>query len=525
MAKKVTLSSVSLIFACGTALFSDGYANNVIGSGSMTITVLKRIYGTGSGGITTNYSTTLSSVAFAGIVVGMFTFGYLSDKAGRKFGMMSATGIIAVFSGLSSASSGVNHNLNGMLAMLIACRFFLGIGVGAEYPCGSVSASEQSEEEGIAKNSQHQWLVLATTTMIDFGFVIGACVPLVLYWIFGDNHLRAVWRLSVGLGVVPAAGVFFWRLHMEEPNRYKRDSMKHVRIPYGLVIKRYWRGLLGISLVWFIYDFVTYPFGLYSSTITDTITGGSSSLAVVLGWSAVINLFYMPGTIIGAFVVDRMGPKVTMITGLLVQAVIGFIMSGFYTQLSQHVAAFAVVYGIFLSFGEFGAWGCAIPPSFKLFLPRSRKLRWCSGCKVWTYCCAWPVLRCCSCCWKNRRICWNLVTDFGGSGSTKGNTGPFWVASGLGILSAIIVYFLVTPLDHDGMREEDAKVRSYPSRYPRHLHTLQRSSVNTSKRMVLTSHLWVFAKLKPCNIWKAKGQVQRSRLLTQRPKFSCAANI
>jgi hypothetical protein len=58
----------------------------------------------------------------------------------------------------------------------------MGIGIGAEYPCGTVSASEQSEEDGIAKNAQHRWLVLATNTMIDVGFVIGAFVPLVLYW-------------------------------------------------------------------------------------------------------------------------------------------------------------------------------------------------------------------------------------------------------------------------------------------------------------------------------------------------------
>ncbi len=31
---------------------------------------------------------------------------------------------------------------------------------------------------------------------------------------FGENHLRAVWRLSLGLGVVPAAAVFIWRLSM-----------------------------------------------------------------------------------------------------------------------------------------------------------------------------------------------------------------------------------------------------------------------------------------------------------------------
>lgn len=33
-------------------------------------------------------------------------------------------------------------------------------------------------------------------------------------------------------------------------------------------------------------------------------------------------------------------------------------MSGFYTQLTEHVAAFAVVYGIFLSFGEAGPGDC-----------------------------------------------------------------------------------------------------------------------------------------------------------------------
>lgn len=48
--------------------------------------------------------------------------GYISDRVGRKFGMMTATGIVAFFSLLSSASAGANHSVNGMLAMLITCR-------------------------------------------------------------------------------------------------------------------------------------------------------------------------------------------------------------------------------------------------------------------------------------------------------------------------------------------------------------------------------------------------------------------
>ena len=89
-----------------------------------------------------------------------------------------------------------------MTANSIIVSFLLGIGVGAEYPCGSVAASEQSEEEGIPKNAQHRWFALATSkkksplhtsrctyvtlldTMIDFGFVVSSFVPLVLFWMW-----------------------------------------------------------------------------------------------------------------------------------------------------------------------------------------------------------------------------------------------------------------------------------------------------------------------------------------------------
>lgn len=105
--------------------------------------------------------------------------------------------------------------------------------------------------------------------MIDFGFVIAAFVPLVLFWIFGNDHLRAVWRLSLGLGFIPAMAVFIWRIGMSEPTRFKQSGMKEAKIPYGLILRRYWKGLLGLCIAWFIYDFVTYPFGIYASTVTD----------------------------------------------------------------------------------------------------------------------------------------------------------------------------------------------------------------------------------------------------------------
>lgn len=54
-----------------------------------------------------------------------------------------------------------------------------------------------------------------------------------------------------------------------------------------------------------------------------------------------------------------------------------------------------------------------------------------------------------------------LFADFGGASSTRGNTGPFWIGSGLAILSALITYFFIRPLSHDGMLEEDRLFREY----------------------------------------------------------------
>ncbi|KXN81579.1 hypothetical protein AN958_04418 [Leucoagaricus sp. SymC.cos] len=440
---KERLRGVSLIFACGTALFADGYSNGVISS------VLTRIYGQDK--IEAHdYGTVVRSVTFAGTVVGMILFGWLSDKMGRKFGMMTATGIVILFSGLSAASNGAHGSLGGMLSMLSAMRFFLGIGIGAEYPCGSVSAAEQSEEPGISKYAQHRWLALATDSMIDFGFVVAAFVPLVLVWIFGEDHLRAVWRLSLGLGMVPALFVFLWRLNMDEPERFKMDSMKRAKIPYRLVFKRYWKSLAAISFIWFLYDFIVYPFGIYSTTILDNVTGGTDSLVVIFGWNVVINLFNMPGTVGGAFVLDYLGPKLTLIIGLVLQSLVGFIMSGLYVSRRASNRFDKVVYGIFLSLGELGPGNCTIVLASKTSATAVRGQFYGVAAavgKLGAFVGTWVFPP--------------IIEAFGGSKTVRGNTGPFWIGSALALLNAFVTLFFVKPLSHDGLIEEDMAFRKY----------------------------------------------------------------
>lgn len=165
------------------------------------------------------------------------------------------------------------------------------------------------------------------------------------------------WRTSLGIGVVFPIVLLVLRLRLKEPEEFSRNSMAHVKIPYFLVAKFYGLRLLAVAAIWFIYDFSAYPFGIYGSSILSSIYDSDTApLTTVFGWNTVINLFYIPGTIFGAFVSDWIGPRYTLALGVTLQAVVGFIMAGAYEKLAQpqYVGAFAVVYGIFLSLGELG---------------------------------------------------------------------------------------------------------------------------------------------------------------------------
>ena len=160
--------------------------------------------------------------------------------------------------------------------------------------------------------------------------------------------------------------------------------------------------------------------------------------------------FYIPGAFLGSFIIDAIGPKQAMIFGLVAQAVIGFIMSALYVQLTKHVAAFAVVYGLFLSLGEAGPGNnlgllasksgpTAVRGQYYAVASAVGKV----GAIVGTW--AFPP----------------IVKAFGGDTTTRGNTGPFWIGSGLALLSAAITLFFVKPLETDGMAKEDEEFRAY----------------------------------------------------------------
>ncbi|KAI9650744.1 glycerophosphoinositol permease [Ciborinia camelliae] len=429
--------------ACGSGLFSDGYINNVIGSVS---TMLGKIYGkayTESSAVKN-----ISAITFAGTVAGMLIFGYTSDKWGRANTLTLSTVILIVFAALGSGAYGYHGSTTGLFAALAAYRFLVGVGIGGEYPAGSVACSEASGE--LKEGTRNRWFIIFTNVMIDWGFVVGAFVPYLLVVICTEDHLRAAWRISLGLGVLPPLLLFYLRLKLKEPEEFQRESMKNVSIPYGLVFKYYWFRLFIVALIWFIYDFSTYSFGIYSSKILSNIYGDSAPLSQSFGWNTVINLFYIPGAILGSFFSDMIGPRYALAIGVTLQGIVGFIMAGLYPTLSlvKNVPAFVIVYGIFLSLGELG-------PGDNIGLLASKTCA--TGVRGQYYAAAAAIGKI------GAFVGTYIFPYIEAAGGDANSTAqyPFYVSSSLCIFSAILAVVFLPHVGQDTITTEDLRFREY----------------------------------------------------------------
>ena len=76
-----------------------------------------------------------------------------------------------------------------------------------------------------------------TNVQIDIGFVAAALAPMIVVLACTDNHLRAAWRICLGLGVIPPLSLIYLRLKLQEPEQFNRETMRNTRTPWLLVIK------------------------------------------------------------------------------------------------------------------------------------------------------------------------------------------------------------------------------------------------------------------------------------------------
>lgn len=427
------------IITTGSGLFSDGYVNNSIGVVSTCLSILYPEEYKNS-----NALKNVTSIAFVGTVVGMLGFGYISDYHSRRAAMLWGTIVLIVMTILSSGVWGKNSDdIHGLLTALTVYRFFLGIGIGSEYPGGSTACAEASAM--LPPGKRNRWFCWFTNFMIDWGFVMATFVPMVLLWICGPDHLTPVWRVTLGIGAIPPISLFVLRFFYVEGETFQKTRFKKVSIPYWAVIKFYWFRLLTVSIVWFVYDYSVYGFGLFSSYILQGVYGetGAEDLYTVFGWNVVLNLFYLPGAFLGAIAADYLGPRLTLVLGVTLQSILGYCMAGNFEQLQKSIAGFVVCYGIFLSLGEFG-------PGDNIGLLASK-----TSCT--------PI----------RGQYYGMAAAIGKLGGFTGTyvftplvekhgvKSAWWLASSLGLFSAFIALFCLPPVDQGAIQSEDAAFLEY----------------------------------------------------------------
>jgi MFS family permease len=152
--------------------------------------------------------------------------------------------------------------------------------------------------------------------------------------------------------------IFLFRWRLTDSDQYRKHAIKQ-NIPYLLALKLYWKPLLGCSLAWFLYDAVVYPFNLLAPTLVAGLSSDKTLLSTI-GWSALINFFALPGALVGALFMDRLGRRQTYALGWSIVCVFGFTIGGAMIPLSSSIGfpAFVTLYGLFQSFLSLGPGDC-----------------------------------------------------------------------------------------------------------------------------------------------------------------------
>ncbi|KNZ73414.1 putative metabolite transport protein GIT1 [Termitomyces sp. J132] len=435
LASKEHMSGLFTILAAGFGLVSDG----LLTSTSMQV-VFETLYPTA---YTSDVSTRVSNSLLVGAIIGQVFIGLVCDRVGRKAGLVFTTALIVLGATLATAAHGKGGSPAGLFWFLTFARGITGVGVGGEYPAASTSASEAANQASV--QTRGPVFIMVTNLVLVFGGPLAVSVFLIVLSAAGTDHLQTVWRVCFGVGIVLPLTVFYFRLRMVHSKLYREGAIKR-RVPYILVIKRYWRPLIGTCGAWFLYDFasdhVTFPNGVFSGTIISNVIH-DGSIKRTAEWQLLLGSLSLPGVFFGALFCNRMGRRNTMMLGFSGYLVFGLIIGLSYDKITKIIPLFVVFYGLMQSFGNLG-------PGDILGLVSAESY-------------ATPV----------RGTCYGLSAAIGKAGAAVGtqaftpiqvNLGKKWtfiIAAICGITGILITFFFVPDMTGVDFSEEDVKFMEF----------------------------------------------------------------
>lgn len=354
--QKAKLSPIFTVLAAGSALVSDGYQNNVM---SLLNTLYAKRYG--SKVYTSDVSTRVSNASTVGTILGQVIVGVVCDRIGRKAAIVIASVLLCIGAIFATGAAPIGGSTTALFWWLTVARGCIGVGVGAEYPASSSSASEAANER-YSKRTRSTVFILCTNLVLSLGGPIASSYFLVVLSATSytgeqspeqnAKKLDIIWRLCFGFGALLPLSVFYFRIKMLTTKLYADSAIKH-NVPYWLAVKRYWPRLIGTLGAWFLYDFVAFANGAFSSTVIATVVD-NPTLKRTAEYQLLLGTIALPGAVLGAYAVRFLGSKWLLIVGFTGYIVIGLIVGLAWDHIIKIPALFVVLYGLLASFGNFG---------------------------------------------------------------------------------------------------------------------------------------------------------------------------
>ncbi|KAI4345796.1 hypothetical protein L6164_012890 [Bauhinia variegata] len=396
------------IVIAGMGFFTDAYDLFCI---SLVTKLLGRLYYTKPdapkpGTLPPNVAAAVNGVAFCGTLAGQLFFGWLGDKLGRK----KVYGFTLILMVVCSIASGLSFGEEPAAVMTTLCffRFWLGFGIGGDYPLSATIMSEY------ANKKTRGAFIAAVFAMQGFGILAGGIVALIVSSAFDHKYnlppynlskdgskvpqLDYVWRVILMFGAFPAAITYYWRMKMPETARYTAlvarnakqavaDMSKVLQVEleseeekiqkmslsdsnsFGLFskefAKRHGLHLVGTTTTWFLLDIAFYSQNLFQKDIFSAIgwipkAEEMSAIHEVYKIAKAQTLIALCSTVPGywftVLLIDYMGRFAIQLMGFFFMTVFMFALAIPYDHWTKkdNRIGFVVMYSLTFFFANFG---------------------------------------------------------------------------------------------------------------------------------------------------------------------------
>ncbi|KAB1212916.1 putative inorganic phosphate transporter 1-4 [Morella rubra] len=382
------------IIITGMGFFTDSYD---LFSITIVTNLLGQIYYTKSGStLPIGVAYSVYGVALCGTFAGQLFFGCLGDKLGRK----KAYGVTLILMVVCSLASGLSFGKKpkGVIATLCFFRFWLGFGIGGDYPLSATIMSEY------ANKRTRGAFIAVVFSMQGFGILAAGIVSLVVSSIFNDNadavapdlppQCDYIWRIILMFGAIPAAMTYYWRMQMPETARYTALVAKNARQAsldmsrvlqeefeseqeavervtqqqYGLFsmkfVRRHGRHLFGCSICWLLLDIGYYSQVLFQKIIfrkfhwpgvSETMRGSHEVYKVAKAQTFLAFCGLIQGYWFAVAFIDDLGRFVIQLMGFFLMSSFMFALAIPYDHWSKsNMHSFLAMYSLTFFFANFG---------------------------------------------------------------------------------------------------------------------------------------------------------------------------